>query len=73
MFWRVAGCSFLSKCLMMVTHEKTCPPYLVLNVDTGFTARAVREANSILAKKLCQDTSSHPGLSLVHLMILLLP
>lgn len=49
-------------------------PYSVLNVDTGFPTKAVGEANSILARKtLCKDTSSHPGLSLVYFITLLLP
>lgn len=49
MFWRVAG----GGCLKMVTLEKTCPPYSALNVDTGFTTRAIGEANRIPAKKHC--------------------
>lgn len=72
--WHVLACDwwwFSFK--VMITHEKTCPPYSALNVDTDFTTRAIGEANSIVAKKHCQDSSSPPGLSLVCFMTRLLP
>lgn len=45
----------------MITHEKTRPPYSALNVDTGFTTKAIGEANSIVAKK-----NTVPGQQFTH-------